>query len=153
MRVRPRRSRHTGAARRAWEVAHVIATVAVPWALAVYYLRSDVRSIDGSARLVADFHRWALLGAGVVLISGALLRISGRSPAATVPFAIVWLLGIAFSITQIHQYSGKYVCTIELCMPDFGLFVTAVPFAVALSLSVAGSIIIDRVCRSRDPMG
>ncbi len=132
--------------RRVWQVAHVVATVVVPWVGAVYYLRSNTQSFTDSVRFVADFHTKAAVAAGILLASTVLLRVSGRSVAATIPFALMWALTLAYSIVQIRAFSGEFTCgpEVELCIPDFGLFITAVPFAVAVSLAVLGSATINR---------
>ena len=49
---------------RVWQVAHVVATITVPWLLAGYYLGSRPPTITGEADLVADFHTMAASAAG-----------------------------------------------------------------------------------------
>ena len=131
---------HPGSApRRVWQVVHVVATVTVPWLLAAYYWGSQPPSITGEARLVADFHTMAAIAAGVLLFSTVLLRFSGRSIAATVPFAVLWVIALAYSTFRIQEYGDQFRCEAELCMPGFELFLTAVPFAIAVTLAVLGS--------------
>ncbi|GAC69562.1 hypothetical protein [Gordonia soli] len=125
--------------RRIWQATHVVATVAIPWVLAVYFLQADKRTITASAHLVADFHTKAAIAAGVLLASSVLLRCFGRSVAATIPFALMWAAALAFSISQVRAYSGRFFCESEFCIPDFGLLITAVPFAVVVSAAVIGS--------------
>ncbi|MCM3894591.1 hypothetical protein ND991_05085 [Gordonia sputi] len=121
--------------------------MAVPWALAVFYWTSgDRRTIEGSGRVAADFHTAAALAAGALLTSTVLLRIRGRTATATVPFAILWMLALAYSVNGIRAFRGKefadYCGNVELCIPDFDLFAGAVPMAVAVSLSAVGSVVI-----------
>ncbi|GAB37373.1 hypothetical protein GOSPT_006_00640 [Gordonia sputi NBRC 100414] len=60
-----RRARHVAMPRHVWLAVHVVATVAVPWALALFYWTSaDRRTIEGSGRVAADFHTAAALAAG-----------------------------------------------------------------------------------------
>jgi len=136
---------HPGTTRhQAWHVAHVVATILTPWVLAAYYWRSQPQTITAEAALVADFHTMAAIAASVLLLSTVLLRISGRRIAATVPFAVMWMVALAYSISQMQEYGGEFHCDDDLCMPDFGLFFTAVPFAGAVSFAVLGSAVISR---------
>ena len=135
---------------RVWQVAHVVATITVPWLLASYYLRSQPPTIAGEADLVADFHTMAATAAGVLLLSTMRLRLSGRSVAATVPFAVMWVIALAYSISQIHEYGDQFQCEAQLCMPGFGLFLTAVPFAIAVTFAVLGSAAISVATRRAD---
>ncbi|SIR98709.1 hypothetical protein [Williamsia sterculiae] len=123
------------------------ATIGIPWVLAVYYLVSQPHTITGEADLVADFHAKAAVAASVLLLSTIFLRLSGRGVAATVPFAVMWMSALTFSIFQVREYSGEYVCEDELCIPDFGLYLTAVPFAVAVSVAVVSSAVTNRFLR------
>lgn len=142
--------RRTTTSRRLWQVAHVIATLVIPWVLAAYYMGSHTHTNPEAAHLVADFHTKAATAAAVLLVSSVLLRLSGRSVAASVPFAVMWVIALALSITQIREFGGTYYCEVELCMPDFGLFITAVPFAIVVSLAVLGSVVINGVARRID---
>ncbi|QTI69785.1 hypothetical protein [Gordonia polyisoprenivorans] len=142
--------RETAMPRRVWQVLHVVATIAVPWAFAGYYLRSHQSSIIGAAHFVADYHVKAATAAGVLLASTALLRLFGRSVAATGPFAAMWAMAMAFAISQAREYGGEFSCRVELCMPDFGLFITAVPFAVVVSFAVIGSALINYAFRKNN---
>lgn len=95
---------------------------------------------------------------GALLMSTVLLRIRGRTATATVPFAILWMLALAYSVNGIRAFRGKefghYCGNVELCIPDFDLFVGAVPMAVAVSLSAVGSVVIDRKrCSARRDAG
>lgn len=142
-----RSARHVAMLRKVWLAVHVVAIVAVPWALAVFYWTSgDRRTIEGSGRVAADFHTAAALAAGALLTSTVLLRIRGRTATATVPFAILWMLALAYSVNGIRAFRGKefadYCGNVELCIPDFDLFAGAVPMAVAVSLSAVGSVVI-----------
>ncbi|WP_287001312.1 MULTISPECIES: hypothetical protein [Gordonia] len=154
-----RRARHVAMPRQVWLAVHVVATVAIPWALAVFYWTSgDRRTIEGSGRVAADFHTAAALAAGALLTSTVLLRIRGRTATATVPFAILWMLALAYSVNGIRAFRGKefadYCGNVELCIPDFDLFAGAVPMAVAVSLSAVGSVVIDRKrCSARRDAG
>ncbi|GAB38738.1 hypothetical protein GOSPT_050_00200 [Gordonia sputi NBRC 100414] len=139
--------------RRAWRVAHVAATVAIPWMLAVYYWTSaDRYTIEGSGRVAAHFHMAAAIAAAVLFVDAVVLRVIGRSAAATVPFAIVWAGALAYSLNGIRTFSGKefkdYCGNVELCIPDLDLFVGAVPFALAMSCAAVCSIVVDRKRRS-----
>lgn len=136
--------------RRVWQVVHVVATVAIPWVLAVYYFRSQTPTITAEADLVADFHTLAAMAAGVLLFSTVLLRQRGRAIAATVPFAILWVTALAYSLFQIRQYGDNFHCQAELCMPDFELFFTAVPFAVLVTFAACGSAAINIATRRAD---
>lgn len=129
--------------RRVWQVVHVVATVTVPWLLADYYWGSQPPTITGEARLVADFHTMAAIAAGVLLFSTVLLRLFGCSIAATVPFAVMWVIALAYSSFQIQEYGDQFHCEAELCMPGFELFLTAVPFAIVVTLAVLGSAAIS----------
>jgi hypothetical protein len=131
-------------------VAHVVATITVPWLLVGYYFGSEPPTTTGEARLVADFHSMAAIAAGVLLLSTVGLRISGRSVAATVLFAIMWVIALVFSVSQIHEYGDHFQCEADLCMPGFGLFLTAVPFAVAVTFAVIGSAVISVAIRRAD---
>lgn len=143
-----RHNEHPGTTpRRVWQVAHVVATVTVPWLLAAYYWGSQPPTITGEARFVADFHTMAATAAGVLLFSTVLLRLSGRSIAATAPFAVMWVIALAYSTFQIQEYGGQFHCEAELCMPGFELFLTAVPFAIAVTLAVLGSAAISVATR------
>ena len=137
-------------ARRVCQVAHVVATITVPWLLVGYYFGSKPPTTTGEARLVADFHSMAAIAAGVLLLSTVGLRISGRSVAATVPFAIMWVIALVFSVSQIHEYGDHFQCEVDLCMPGFGLVLTAVPFAVAVTFAVIGSAVISVAIRRAD---
>ncbi|WCB39463.1 hypothetical protein [Gordonia polyisoprenivorans] len=132
----------------------MVATIVIPWLLAVYYVRSPAQGFTEEVRLVVDFHTKAAVAAGGLLVSTVLLRVSGRSVAATVPFAIMWALALAYAISQIRMFSGQFNCgpEVDLCIPDFGLFITVVPFAVAVSFAVLGSAMINR-SRRRDDDG
>ncbi len=95
---------------------------------------------------------------GALLMSTVLLRIRGRTATATVPFAILWMLALAYSVNGIRAFRGKefgdYCGNVELCIPDFDLFAGAVPMAVAVSLSAVGSVVIDRKrCSARRDAG
>lgn len=136
--------------RQVWRVVHVVATVAIPWVLAVYYFRSQTHTITAEADLVADFHTMAAIAAGVLLFSTVLLRLRGRSTAATVPFAILWVIALAYSLFQIRQYGDNFHCQTELCMPGFELFFTAVPFAVVVTFAACGSAAINIATRRAD---
>lgn len=140
---------HPGAApRRVWQVVHVVATITVPWLLAAYYWGSQPPSITGEAQLVAEFHTMAAIAAGVLLFSAVLLRFFfGRSTAATAPFAVMWVIALAYSTFQIQEYGDQFRCEAELCMPGFELFLTAVPFAIAVTLAVIGSAAISIATR------
>lgn len=133
-----------------WQVAHVVATITVPWLLVGYYFGSEPPTTTGEARLVADFHSMAAMAAGVLLLSAVGLRICGRSVAATVPFAVMWVIALVFSVSQIHEYGDHFQCEADLCMPGFGLFLTAVPFAVAVTFAVLGSAVISVAIRRAD---
>ena len=138
--------------RRVWQAAHVLATVAIPWAMAVYSRTAPNKTLTDSVHLVADYHTKAAIAAAALLVSSVLLRISGRSVAATVPFALLWAIALTLSILQVREYAGqKYVCPDSgFCIPDLGLFLTAVPFAVLVSAAVLGSAAIH-VVLARDP--
>ena len=92
----------------------------------------------------------AAMAAGVLLLSAVGLRICGRSVAATVPFAVMWVIALVFSVSQIHEYGDHFQCEADLCMPGFGLFLTAVPFAVAVTFAVLGSAVISVAIRRAD---
>ena len=146
-----RHREHSGTRpRRVWQVAHVVATITVPWLLVGYYFGSEPPTTTGEARLVADFHSMAAMAAGVLLLSAVGLRICGRSVAATVPFAVMWVIALVFSVSQIHEYGDHFQCEADLCMPGFGLFLTAVPFAVAVTFAVLGSAVISVAIRRAD---
>lgn len=135
-----RHREHSGTRPRlVWQVAHVVATITVPWLLVGYYFGSEPPTTTGEARLVADYHSMAAIAAGVLLLSTVGLRICGRSVAATVPFAVMWVIALVFSVSQIHEYGDNFQCEVDLCMPGFGLFFTAVPFAFAVTFAVLGS--------------
>ncbi|WP_200799463.1 hypothetical protein [Williamsia sterculiae] len=124
------------------------ATLGAPWGLAIYYVVSRPRTITAETRLVADFHTMASVAAYLLLLSTVVLRCRGRGVAVSIPFAVMWALALTLSILQVHQYSGRDVCgDIDLCMPDFGLFLTAMPFAVMISIAVAGSAITNHLLR------
>ncbi|MFW0785116.1 hypothetical protein AAFP35_11380 [Gordonia sp. CPCC 206044] len=127
-----------------------MAALGIPWALAAYYMGSDTQTITQDAQLVANFHTGAATAAAVLLLSTVLLRFSGRSLAATVPFAITWAIALAYSVSQVREYGGHYRCDVELCMPDFELFLTAVPFAIAVSTAVVASAVVNRVARDSE---
>lgn len=145
--MRDHREHLRKAPRRVWQVAHVVVTVTVPWLLAAYYWGSQPPSITGEAQLVADFHAMAAIAAGLLLFSTVLLRVSGRSIAATVPFAVLWVIALSYSTFQIREYGDQFQCEAELCIPGFGLFLTAVPFAIAVTLAVLGSAAISVATR------
>ena len=146
-----RHREHSGTRpRRVWQVAHVVATITVPWLLVGYYFGSEPPTTTGEARLVADFHSMAAMAAGVLLLSAVGLRICGRSVAATVPFAVMWVIALVFSVSQIHEYGDHFQCEADLCMPGVGLFLTAVPFAVAVTFAVLGSAVISVAIRRAD---
>ena len=46
----------------------------------------------------------------------------GRSVAATVPFAVMWVIALAYSVSQIFEYGDKFQCEAELCTPGFDFF-------------------------------
>lgn len=117
-----RRKRPKATPRWAWQVVHVVATITVPWLLAAYYLGSQPPTITGEAHLVADFHTKAATAAGVLLFSTVLLRLSGRSIAATAPFAVMWVIALAYSVSQIYEYGDQFQCDAELCCPGSGFF-------------------------------
>lgn len=139
-----------GTLRRVWQVFHVVATVMIPWVLVAFYFGSRTQTIADEARLVADFHMIAAIAAGALLLSTTGLRLSGRSVAATVPFAIMWVITLAFSVTQIREYGDQFQCDAELCMPGFGLFLTAVPFAIVVTFAVLGSAAFGVATRRAD---
>ena len=137
--------------RRVWQVAHAVATITIPWVLAAYYyMWPQTQTITDEAQFVADFHTMAAIAAGALLLSTTGLRLSGRSVAATVPFAIMWVIALAFSITQIREYGDQFQCHAELCMPGFGLFLTAGPFAIVVSFAVLGSAAFSVATRRAD---
>ena len=138
--------------RRVWQAVHVVATVAIPWALAVYRWTAPNKTLTDSVHLVVDYHTKAAVAAAALLASSVLLRISGRSVAATVPFALLWAIALTLSILQVREYAGQqYVCPDSgFCVPDLGLFLTAVPFAVLVSSAALGSVAIQ-VVLARDP--
>jgi hypothetical protein len=136
--------------RQVWHVVHVAATVAIPWVLAAYYFRSQTRTITAEADLVADFHTVAAIAASVLLSSAVLLRLRGRSTAATVPFAVLWATALAYSLFQIGEYGDNFHCEAELCMPGFELFFTVIPFAFVVTFAVCGSAAISVATRRAD---
>lgn len=137
-----------------WRAAHMVATFAIPWALAVYFMRSHTTTIDEDARLVAAFHTKAAIAAAALLVSTVSLRLRGRGVTATIPFALTWAVALGFSVSQIREYSGHYECRDGLCMPDFGLLITAVPFAVVVSVAVVCSAVITTIeRRASDHLG
>jgi len=151
--MKDHRSEHPGATLlRVWQVAHVVATITIPWLLAAYYLGSRPRTVTGEADLVADFHTMAAIAAGVLLLSTVRLRLSGRSVAATVPFAVMWVIALAYSASQIFEYGDHFQCEAELCMPGFGLFLTAVPFAIGVTFAVLGSAVVNVATRRTDAL-
>lgn len=139
-----------GTLRRVWQVLHVIATIMIPWVLVAFYFGSHTQTITDEARLVADFHMIAAIAASALLLSTTGLRLSGRSVAATAPFAIMWVITLAFSVTQIREYGDQFQCDAELCMPGFGLFLTVVPFAIVVTFAVLGSAAFSVATRRAD---
>ena len=92
----------------------------------------------------------AAIAASALLLSMTGLRLSGRSVAAPVPVAIMWAITLAFSVTQIREYGDQFQCDAELCMPGFGLFLTAVPFAIVVTFAVFGSAAFGVATRRAD---
>jgi hypothetical protein len=133
-----------------WQVSQVVATIMIPWVLVAYFFGSHTQTITDEARLVADFHMIAAIAAGALLLITTGLRLFGRSVAATVPFAIMWVITLAFSVSQIRECGDQFQCDAELCMPGFGLFLTAVPFAIVVTFAVLGSAALSVATRRAD---
>lgn len=133
--------------RRLWHAAHVAATIAIPWVLVAYYFGSHRETIIDDAHIVAGYHMYLAISAGILMASALLLRLSGRQAAATLPFAVMWIVVIIYSTFQIDEFGGDFHCDADPCMPDFGLFLTAIPYALAVSCAVVGSAMINHPAR------
>ncbi len=129
-----------------WETVHVVATLVAPWTLAVWYFvpRGDTQTLVDEWQFVHVFHSVAAVAAGVLLCSSAMLRAGGRAVAASIPFTIFWAPALAAALYEVHEFRGRLRCGAELCMPSFGLFLTAVPVAFLVTIGVLGSMTAKR---------
>ncbi len=108
-------------------------------ALAAWYLGANFASISGEWHFVLVFHSVAAVVAGLLVCSSAVLRAGGPAVAASVPFTLFWAAALGAALYEIHEFSGSVRCAVEMCMPSFGVFLTAVPFALVVACGVAVS--------------
>jgi hypothetical protein len=128
-----------------WEALHVVTSLAAPWALAAWFLRVNFASIDGEWHFVLVFHSVAAVAAGVLVCSSAMLRAGGAAVAASMPFTLFWAVALAAALYEVHEFGGGVRCGVEMCMPAFGVFLTAVPFALVVTCGVAVSAAFHQV--------
>lgn len=95
--------------------------------------------MNGEWHFVLVFHSVAAVAAGVLVCSSAMLRAGGPTVAASVPFTLFWAAALAAALYEVHEFGGGVRCGVEMCLPSFGVFLTAVPLALVVTCGVAVS--------------
>lgn len=127
-----------------WRIIHAVIAAVFPWVLfGIAY--SKLRSTDQELIPFMQNLYWVAASiAAVLLFSSVLLRLSGPSAAATVPFCFFWVCTILLGTSLASYYRPAGMCATGPadCWPGFEV-ILGVPILVMASAAVISSVVIN----------